>query len=181
MLYHTSATNRGFSLIELLIVISVISVLMAISLPQFVVYRQRAFNAAALSDLNNLQKSEGSMASDWSEFGLSTNTGGLVAGHGNGLILTGPGASTDGVAGTRFFLEISLSSNVSMVANTDAATGMSFTILSKHFNGMRIYGADSDVSGTYFQISATGLSLAGSGINIPSVSNNFDFAGWSLL
>ena len=47
--------QKGFTLIELLVVIAIIAILLAIAIPQYVKYRQNAFNVAALSDLKNVQ------------------------------------------------------------------------------------------------------------------------------
>ena len=47
--------KRGFTLIELMIVIAIIGILAAIAIPQFAKYRTRAYNSAALSDLKNFQ------------------------------------------------------------------------------------------------------------------------------
>jgi type IV pilus assembly protein PilA len=44
---------KGFTLIELIIVMAIIAVLVAIALPQYSAYRTRSFNAAAVSDLKN--------------------------------------------------------------------------------------------------------------------------------
>ena len=46
--------ERGFTLIELMIVIAIIGILAAIAIPQFSAYRKRSYNSAAQSDVRNI-------------------------------------------------------------------------------------------------------------------------------
>ena len=106
--------ERGFTLIELMIVIAIIGILAAIAIPQFSSYRKRAYNSAAESDLKNAATAEEAYFVDHQEYGTqdklalntsenmtltakgNANTYIIVASHSAGdktYTLTGPGGT----------------------------------------------------------------------------------------
>jgi type IV pilus assembly protein PilA len=54
MLQKLRGNTKGFTLIELMIVIAIIGILAAIAIPNFIAYRNKSFCSAAESDANNL-------------------------------------------------------------------------------------------------------------------------------
>ena len=61
-------SNKGFTLIELMIVIAIIGILAAIAIPQFAAYRTRAYNAAAESDLRNCRTALEAYYADYQQY-----------------------------------------------------------------------------------------------------------------
>jgi prepilin-type N-terminal cleavage/methylation domain-containing protein len=54
MIQKIRGNSKGFTLIELMIVIAIIGILAAIAIPNFIAYRNKAFCSAAESDANNI-------------------------------------------------------------------------------------------------------------------------------
>ncbi len=60
--------QKGFTLIELMIVIAIIGILAAIAIPQFSAYRERSYNAATISDLRGIRTSHEAYYADWEAY-----------------------------------------------------------------------------------------------------------------
>jgi type II secretory pathway pseudopilin PulG len=137
-----------------MIVVAIIGILAAIAIPQFAAYRMRAFNAAAVSDVNNIQKSEATLFADWQCFGATEDALLPAAvGAAAGAVLNASPAALNIVAGqapvgTGRGIQIGVSNGVSIIAHTDA-TWRTFSATAKHIDGNFSYGVDADVTLLY--------------------------------
>ena len=66
--------QKGFTLIELMIVIAIIGILAAIAIPQFNSYRKRALDSSAQSDLRNAATAQEAYYVDETTYCSTTST-----------------------------------------------------------------------------------------------------------
>ncbi|CCW34177.1 prepilin-type N-terminal cleavage/methylation domain-containing protein [Chthonomonas calidirosea] len=78
MKHHTQHSNKGFTLIELLVVIAIIAILAAILFPVFAQAREKARQAACLSNLRQVGLAVQMYAQDYDENIVHTELGGDI-------------------------------------------------------------------------------------------------------
>ena len=60
--------QKGFTLVELMIVVAIIGILAAIAIPQFASFRTKSYNSAASSDMKNLRTTLEAYYADQQEY-----------------------------------------------------------------------------------------------------------------
>ena len=78
--------RKGFTLVELLIVVTIIGILVAVVIPNFIGVKEKAFDAAAKSDLRNMiEAEENYFIAAQAYVGLAVSTGGFADLDGDGM------------------------------------------------------------------------------------------------
>jgi prepilin-type N-terminal cleavage/methylation domain-containing protein len=164
MTIESKQTQKGFTLIELMIVVAIIGILASIAIPQFSSFRAKAFNSSAISDLHGVSLAQEGLFTDYQRYG-ATQSSAATASTSAGTLLNGTAGFVTAAANQS--MPVNVSNNVRMVSNCTASSFAAATTVAKHDSGDKVYGQESDQAGVFFAPSkATATVVAGNATSV---------------
>ena len=125
--------NQGFTLIELMIVVAIIGVLAAVSIPTYATHKTKAFNASAISYLQFI-------ATGQENYWVSNQTY-ISIPAGDGPSPTGIIPGTTVPSGVGYIVGVFPSTSTDSTSGN--ATGTDYTAYTGHIKGSNVYALDS--------------------------------------
>jgi type IV pilus assembly protein PilA len=182
MIQKLRSNQKGFTLIELMIVIAIIGILAAIAVPQFMAYRLRSWNTAAKSIVHNMKLDESNLNAELGVYGHTEAAAAMLvavdAGHGvadTSLVTTLAVPATSAAIGARLAgttfdatrdLSIQISLGRNMVCDVQDVNNVNddstFHAFARHFKADTAYAVDNDIENVIYSVSnPTWPNLAG--------------------
>lgn len=156
MMRQRLSQDEGFTLIELMVVVLIIAVLVAIAIPSFLGFRNRAQDRAAQADLRNVLLAE---KANWVDNGAYTVTEADLKDYEPTIVANTTAATDPGV-----YLEMSVAGNDDVVCIQQASDS------GNHF---AVFEDTSATGGTFYGASAAAIgcpNAAGAPASTPAVT-----------